>query len=461
MFSKPVAHAVLLAGAALLSIGATRPDRPDPAWDAPHVRNPLLPGYFADPSIVHHDGRWYLYATIDPWGGDRLGLWQSADFRNWTFSTPDWPTKQAATSPSSNGSKVWAPSVVQGRNGRWYMYVSVGSEVWVGSAPHPAGPWRDAHGGKPLIPKAFAPAYHMIDAEAFVDDDGQAYLYWGSGLNWVNGHCFVVKLKPDMVTFDGTPKDITPAHYFEAPFLFKAGGLYYLTYSYGNTTKDTYQVRYATGASPLGPFTEAPNSPLLATDAARQIISPGHHAIFRAGGRPFILYHRQGLPFPPPGDAVLRQIAVDALTIRTDGLLDRVRPTHDGALIPGTAGHRTTGYAYRATASGSADALHGPARIADDNNATLWRAPASGASWIQADLGQVRTLKSSRLSPEDATRPYRLALESSRDGRHWQTVTTAAMHSGSPITLPHPVRARYLRLTFRDPAVGMFGWTID
>jgi arabinoxylan arabinofuranohydrolase len=50
----------------------------------------------------------------------------------------------------------------------------------------------------------------MIDAEAFIDDDGQAYLYWGSGLNWVNGKCWAVKLRPDMVTFDGEVRDVTP-----------------------------------------------------------------------------------------------------------------------------------------------------------------------------------------------------------------------------------------------------------
>ncbi|MGJ3629634.1 family 43 glycosylhydrolase [Sphingomonas sp. MMS24-JH45] len=101
--------------------------------------------------------------------------------RDWRFSTPEWPTKQAASSPTSGGAKVWAPSVVRAANGRWYMYVLVGSEVWVGTAPSPAGPWRDAHGGRPLIARDVAPAYHMIDAEAFVDDDGQAYLYWDRG----------------------------------------------------------------------------------------------------------------------------------------------------------------------------------------------------------------------------------------------------------------------------------------
>jgi len=52
--------------------------------------------------------------------------------------------------------------------------------------------------------------YHMIDAEAFIDDDGQVYLYWGSGLNWVNGACFGVKLASDMFTFMGDQKTLHP-----------------------------------------------------------------------------------------------------------------------------------------------------------------------------------------------------------------------------------------------------------
>ena len=318
----------LLPAAALLVMAAEAPAR----WDAPGAGNPLLPGYFADPSIVRDGGRWYVFATIDPWGGDTLGLWTSDNGRDWRFSQPNWPTKQAATSPTSGGSKVWAPSVVKAANGRWYMYVSVGSEIWVGSAPSPAGPWADANGGKPLVARDFAPAYHMIDAEAFIDSDGQAYLYWGSGLNWTNGHCFVVKLKPDMVTFDGVPRDVTPANYFEGPFMVKAGKRYALTYSDGNTTKDTYKVRYAIGDTPFGPFKEAADSPILTTDASRDIVSPGHHAVFRSGGQAYILYHRQALPWPRGGEEVLRQIAVDPLRIGADGTLARVAPSHGGAV---------------------------------------------------------------------------------------------------------------------------------
>ncbi len=445
--------------AAIAGLLATASDRP-PQWQDPGAGNPLIPGYFADPSIVRDGGRWYVFATIDPWGDDRLGLWTSRDGRDWRFSQPAWPDKAAATtSPTSNGSKVWAPSVVKAANGRWFMYVSVGSEIWVGSAPSPAGPWADAHGGTPLVSRDFAPAYHMIDAEAFVDDDGQAYLYWGSGLNWTNGHCFAVKLKPDMVTFDGTPRDVTPAHYFEAPFMVKAGRRYVLTYSDGNTTKDTYKVRYAVGDTPFGPFREPADSPLLRTDATRNVISPGHHAVFRVGAQAYILYHRQALPWPRGGDLVLRQIAVDPLRIGTDGSIARVVPSH-GSAVTGFAAARPRGLPWQASGT-TGDPVFAPARADDDNYATMWRGGGSGPATIVADLGGVRPVHASALRPEFPTRGYTFGIEASDDGRTWRPVVPVASRSGSPITVPHALRTRYLRLTTAHGDDGYWEWTID
>ncbi|HEY8994505.1 MAG TPA: family 43 glycosylhydrolase, partial [Lacunisphaera sp.] len=280
-------------------------------WDTPHAANPILPGYYADPSLVQHDGKFYLYATLDPWGGRTLGCWESPDFKHWTYRELNWPTKEACTSPTSKSAMVWAPSVIHAPNGKFLMYVSVGNEVWVGSADHPLGPWSDAHDGKPLIPETYRPGYHMIDAEVFVDDDGSLFLYWGSGWGWKNGHCFAVKLKPEGNAFDGEPIDVTPGNYFEGPFMFKRNGRYYLTYSQGVTIADTYQVHYAVGDSPLGPFTEAANSPILVTDHARNVVSPGHHAIFSRDGRTYILYHRHSVPYEK-GKAY-RQTCVDEL----------------------------------------------------------------------------------------------------------------------------------------------------
>jgi len=49
------------------------------------LRNPIIPGYFADPSIVEHEGKFYLYATVDPWGAEFLSCWVSEDFQHWEF----------------------------------------------------------------------------------------------------------------------------------------------------------------------------------------------------------------------------------------------------------------------------------------------------------------------------------------------------------------------------------------
>lgn len=105
----------------------------------------------------------------------------------------------------------------------------------------------------------------MIDAHCFMDEDGKIFLYWGSGLNWVNGACFVVELEEDMVTFKSEPRNITPPNYFEGPFMFKRKGIYYLMYSDGKAIDATYKIRCSTGNTPFGPWKEGKNSPILST----------------------------------------------------------------------------------------------------------------------------------------------------------------------------------------------------
>ena len=419
------------------------------AWDSPNADNPILPGYYADPSLVQHDGQNYIYATLDPWGGRTLGCWQSTDFKNWNYRVLNWPTKETCASPTSGGAMVWAPSVVRAADGRFYMYVSVGSEVWVGSAANPLGPWTDAYGGKPLIPGNYKPGYHMIDAEAFIDTDGSAYLYWGSGWDWKNGRCFAVKLKPDMATFDGEPRDVTPGNYFEGPFMFKRAGRYYLSYSQGITIADTYQVHYAIGDSPLGPFTEAPNSPILVTDHARNIVSPGHHAMFSRDGRDYIMYHRSNVPYVK-GQAY-RQTCVDELHFTSDGLIEKVTPTHSGpALIQRNP---ATGLAATASASSELDPLHSAARVLDDNYATRWATAANATGgWLQLDLGSAKPVDHIELRCEYAWKTCRFLFEASSDGTHWTDIADHRVNgaSGSPITIPTKRECRYLRLTFPD-----------
>ena len=289
------------------------------------IKNPIFKGFYADPTIIKDKGTYYIYATIDPWGAKELGVLETKDFKTFITRHLNWPTKAACTSPTSNGSMVWAPAVRKAKNGKFYMYVAVGSEVWAGVSNHPLGPWKNAKAdNSPLIKARDYPAVHNIDPDCFIDTDGQAYLYWGSGFNWVNGHCMAVKLKSDMVTFDGKPQDITPPHYFEAPHMVKRNETYYLMYSYGKAIDATYQVRYSTGSTPLGPWTEGINDPILATTADSITIGPGHHTVFKVKGQYYILYHRI---HPQKKEFVLRELCVDSLNFDNKGNIIRIKPS--------------------------------------------------------------------------------------------------------------------------------------
>ncbi len=432
--------------------------------------NPCIPGYFADPSHVEHQGRHYIYATLDPWGGETLGCWSSLDFKHWEYHTLNWPTKAACTTSKSHANMVWAPSVMRTPRGDFVMYVSVGSEIWVGKAAHPLGPWHDALNGKPLIPADYKPGYHMIDAEVFIDDDGKGYLYWGSGWNWTNGRCWVAQLNADFTVFIGEAIDVTPENYFEAPLMVKHDGRYYLMYSQGKTTDHTYRVHYAMGLSPLGPFFEAPNSPVLTTDEEINIIGPGHHTVIRRRNEHFILYHRHNLPFS--SESTIRQLCIDELRFTSQGLIEKVVPTHGG---PAFLRDRLTARANLlapatgvvAAASSSKGDFCDASRVLDHSFATRW-APSAGdeTPWLQLDLGQVSHISRQEIRFEYPWRNYAFLCETSLDGVTWKPLAdyTKLPASGSPFVIKAATRARHLRLTFQratlvEPSV--IEWVVE
>jgi beta-xylosidase len=206
---------------------------------------------------------------------------------------------------------VWAPSVVKGRDGRFYMYVAVGSEIWGGVSNTPLGPWKNLKNDQsPIVKSTDYPSVHNIDPDCFIDDDGNAYLYWGSGYKWINGHCMAVKLKADMVTFDGAPIEVTTPHFFEAAHMVKRNNIYYLMFSEGKAIDASYQVGYAKGATPLGPFKEDGHLVILKTSADSTIIGPGHNTTFTNKGQMYILYHKI---LPQKKAYVLRQLCLDSL----------------------------------------------------------------------------------------------------------------------------------------------------
>jgi Beta-xylosidase len=414
------------------------------------LQNPVIPGYFADPSIVQHEGKFYMYVTADPWGTEFLSCWESEDFQNWTFHKLNWPTKEACTSLLSNTNNVWAPSVIK-KEDTFYMYISVGSEIWCGKADHPLGPWRNMHVDQPMIPYDTTRYYHVIDAEAFIDDDGRAYLYWGSGWEWINGRCFAAELNEDMKSFKTEPVEVTPTNYFEGPLMLKHNGKYYLTYSEGKTIDETYEVRYAIGDSPLGPFIEATNGPILKTDESLNVYGPGHHTIFTYGEKKYILYHRHSLPFVT--GTAMRQTCIAVLEF--DDITSKIRnltPYHT-QLFPNLAKKEIKYIIPENIIASSEQSFTKAKNVLDKNYATRWEA-ASGdeRSFLMVSFKNEVSVDTMEIRFEYPWKTYFFKLEVSSDEDKWVTAADYAETgvSGSPVIITINNKCKQLRISFDD-----------
>ncbi len=415
------------------------------------LRNPIIPGYFADPSIVQYDGKFYLYATADPWGEDFLACWVSSNLRDWTFHKLNWPTKEACTSPLSNSNMVWAPSVVK-KGEKFYMYVSVGSEIWCGVADHPVGPWSNPLGNKQLIEFDTTKYCHTIDAEVFIDDNDRAYLYWGSGWNWVNGRCYVAELNDDMYSFKSEKKEITPNHYFEGPFVNKYNSKYYMTYSEGRTMDDTYEVRYAVSDSPMGTFIEAKNSPILKTNAQLDVYGPGHHTLFSYDNKNYILYHRHRLPFVT--ETAYRQICINDLEFnKKSGLIKNINP-HNTQQFPSI---KLEKHIQIEPLSINTSSQHSRSSyLSDKNYATRWEADdLDRNNQIIASFKPDTSIKYLNIRFEYPWKTYYPKVEYTSDGETWELATDHWEEgvSGSPVNISINKNILQLKISFNPEKV--------
>ena len=281
--------------------------------------NPLFGGWYADPEAHVYEGRYYVYPTYSaPYEKQTFfEAFSSSDLVSWhregrilDFKDVPWSTNRAA----------WAPSVIF-RNGTYYFYFGAGDGAGIGVATSksPAGPFKDAL-GQPLI-KAVVNGAEPIDQMAFLDDDGQAYLYYGG---W--GHANVVRLAKDMIHTEGEIKEITPEHYVEGPFMLKRNGTYYFMWSEGGWGDDTYGVAYAKATSPLGPFVRA--GKILGGDPAVGKAA-GHNSVFKIPGKEewVVCYHRR--PLSETG-ANSRVVCMDRLVFAKNGDILPVKITDQG-----------------------------------------------------------------------------------------------------------------------------------
>ena len=280
----------------------------------------------ADPGVLFYDGKYYCYSTSAPIG---YYVYTSDDMVNWKN---EGLCCDMAWGISKSG-YYWAPEVIE-HNGKFYMIMTVDERIGFAVADSPLGPF---------IPEKTWLFDKTIDGHVFIDDDGQAYLYY---VSWRDGHEYGIygcELEDDIVTVrEGTevqllkPKEAwekVDGNVTEGPFLLKHNGIYYLTYSGTGYTSPDYAVGYATSDQPLGTYARYEGNPILSR--TEKLYGPGHHSFTTSpdGSELFIVYHVHNTSEVHP-----RKICIDrARFAPTSSGTDRLEifgPTHTAQEYP-------------------------------------------------------------------------------------------------------------------------------
>jgi beta-xylosidase len=306
----------LVAAAAMLSAGMLS--------ITVHAANPIVKDIFtADPAVLVDNGRLYLYTGHDE-AGEKETTYVMKEWR--VYSTCDMVHWTDHGSPMKVADFKWAKkdawaADVTKRNGKYYMYVPVmhatipGNAIGVAVSDNPTGPFVDARGSALVtndMTKETPISWDDIDPAVFVDDDGQAWLYWGNTI------LKYAKLKPNMIELDGPIHTVGMDNFTEAPYLHKHGGMYYLSYS-RNWPEET---AYLTGPSATGPWTYRG----VIMEKNRHV-GTIHQAIVDFNGKSYIFYHNTALP---GGGEYRRSVAVEEFRYNADGTIPFIPQTEAG-----------------------------------------------------------------------------------------------------------------------------------
>ena len=289
--------------------------------------NPIIRyKYTADPAAMVYKNKFYLYTGHDvcPPKENRyvMNEWlvfSTEDMKTWT----EHPVPLRVTDFAWANGDAWASQVIE-RNGKFYWYVAVshgtihGKSIGVAVSDNPTGPFKDAKGSaiitNDLTTRYTKISWDDIDPTVMIDDDGQAYLYWG------NTQCYYVKLKENMIDTMG-PIIAVPdlPRYTEAPWLHKYKGWYYLSYA----SEFPEKICYAMSKKITGPWEYKGILNELAGNS-----NTNHQAIVEFKGKWYFIYHNGGANVN--GGSFRRSVCIDRLFYNEDGTMKRIQMTTEG-----------------------------------------------------------------------------------------------------------------------------------
>ena len=328
-------------------------------------QNPVVQTWFTtDPAPLSYGDKVYVYVGHDEDKADFFWMYEwrvysSSDMVNWT----DHGSLLSLSSFTWADDRAWAAQTIE-RNGKFYWYIcahsklSGGMAIGVAVGDSPTGPFRDAI-GKPLFDNG---SWDNIDPTVFIDDDGQAWLFWGNPtINYVRLNSDMVSLAGEVkqvkqtVEGFGSPsmrerqKDVKYADsYTEGPWIMKrtipsamkskkktslarrrgVGGeaLYYLLYAAGGVPE---HIAYSTAPTPEGPWTYRGN--IMPLEDTKSFTN--HCGVVEHKGHNYFFYHTGKLP---GGGGFGRSMAIEEFQYNEDGTFPIIHHTDEGVNPIGT-----------------------------------------------------------------------------------------------------------------------------
>ena len=318
-----------------------------PSAKAVTENNPLLTNNYAcDPYAMEYNGRLYVYMTNDSqqyvatdFAGENnygkiagIHIISTDDMVNWTDHGIFQITGKTGVCSYMNC--CWAPcaahKTVNGKEKFYIYFTNGGWQLGVVEADSPIGPFRDVKGEALLTANDTSSA--PLDPACFIDDNGTAYLAYGSS----GGGGRIRKLADDMISFASSEIDVKAPYFFEDSGLNKINGKYYFSYcSDWNERSADYSdlglcsIAYMVADSIIGPYKYAgdvlPNCGTVFGDWGNN-----HHSMINFQGKCYMFYHTMVLQSALGCKLGYRSTQVNEVVINDDGTIGQVKQDKEG-----------------------------------------------------------------------------------------------------------------------------------
>ena len=410
----------------------------------------------ADPAVVEFRGEYYMFVTRSH------GYWHSTDLQNWKFIKPgrNW-YPQGCNAPAAHNYKDSVLYVAGDPSGAMSI---------LSSADPASGNW-DA---TPAI------LHDLQDPDLFIDDDGKAYMFWGSsnvypirGMELERNRRFIKKgdtkelFNKDMdkhgwERFGENHADTVLSGYIEGPWMTKHNGKYYLQYGAPGTEFNVYADGVYVADNPLGPYTYQRHNP-VSYKPGGYINGAGHGSTVLGPGGRYWHFASMSLSINVNWE---RRLCMFPAGFDSDGIMyvdtrfgDYPRYAPSVARKAGEfRGWMLLSYKKPVTVSSSAGEF-GAESLTDELTKTYWLAEADNdRQWAVIDLEKPANVcavqinyhdyKSNMYGKIDGLR-HRYTIEGSADGKTWETlVDRSDSYKDTPndyVEVEFPKLVRYVR----------------